>query len=165
MSDDAALDRTAIEEVERRLIDEMWTDGDLALVDEYHAEDLEAHWMPEGAEDRDGVRSFVAAIHEGFDRFTMEEEFLVVGDGMATVGFTASGRHTGRFMGVPATRKIGEVTGMYAHRFEDAVIAESWSSWDALGMFQQLGVLPEDVGLSSFLGTGFRLAKHSLFDR
>lgn len=165
MSPDDALDRAGIERLERRLIEEMWTDGDLSLVEEHHAEELDAHWMPQGAGGREGVRAFVEAIHDGFDRFTMEEEFLVVGDGMATVGFTASGRHTGRFMGVPPTRNVGEVTGMYAHRFEEGMIVESWASWDALGMFQQLGVVPEDVGLSSFLGTGMRIARHSLLGR
>lgn len=165
MSPEDALDTAAIEDLERRLIEEMWTGGDLSLVEEYHAEDLEAHWMPEGAEDRDGIRAFVEAVHEGFDGFAMEEEFLIVGDDMATVGFTAKGRHTGRFMDVPPTRNVGEVTGMYAHRFEDGLVVESWSSWDALGMFQQLGVVPEDVGLSSFLGTGMRLARHGLFGR
>jgi hypothetical protein len=42
-----------------------------------------------------------------------------------------------------ATGRPFTITGVTIDRFIDGRIAESNESWDALGMLQQLGVLPE----------------------
>ncbi len=57
---------------------------------------------------------------------------------------TLTGTHQGEFMGVPATGKGVKVTGMWIHRLAGGKIVEGreWGVWDALGMMQQLGVVP-----------------------
>jgi predicted ester cyclase len=44
--------------------------------------------------------------------------------------------------GVPSTGKPVSVTGMNIHRVTGGQIQEGWLKWDALGMMQQLGVVP-----------------------
>ncbi len=45
-------------------------------------------------------------------------------------------------MGIPPTGKQGTVTGIGIARFEGGKIVEAWVELDALGMMQQLGVIP-----------------------
>jgi predicted ester cyclase len=53
-----------------------------------------------------------------------------------------SGTHKGDYMGVPATNKRVSVDGMTIHHLANGKIMDSYANWDALGMMQQLGVVP-----------------------
>lgn len=53
-------------------------------------------------------------------------------------------RHDGELLGLPPTGKEVAFTGIDIHRIENARIVEEWTSWDALGLMRQLGLLPED---------------------
>jgi predicted ester cyclase len=46
-------------------------------------------------------------------------------------------------MGIPATGKQSEVTGITIDRIVGGKIVESWNNWDTLGLLQQLGVVPQ----------------------
>jgi predicted ester cyclase len=46
-------------------------------------------------------------------------------------------------MGMPASGKHVEVTGISVDRFEGGRVVEGWTNWDTLGMLQQLGAVPE----------------------
>ena len=56
--------------------------------------------------------------------------------------WTMSGTHKGDFMGIPATNKKVSVDGITIHHITNGKIMDSYSNWDALGMMQQLGVVP-----------------------
>jgi predicted ester cyclase len=58
------------------------------------------------------------------------------------VRWTARGTHKGELMGIPATGKPVVVTGMDIFHISSGKVVESWTNWDALGMMQQLGVIP-----------------------
>ena len=45
-------------------------------------------------------------------------------------------------MGIPATGTPTTVTGMVLNRLAAGTITEGWGNVDALGMLQQLGVIP-----------------------
>src|SRR6266852_3817155 len=73
-------------------------------------------------------------------RFTIED---IVGENeKLAVSWTISGTHKGEFMGVPATNKKVSVDGITINHIVNAKIMDSYISWDALGMMQQLGVVP-----------------------
>jgi predicted ester cyclase len=55
---------------------------------------------------------------------------------------TQSGTHHGIFLGIPPTGKRVQVTGIEIFRLAGGKIVEHWNSYDDLGLFQQLGVLP-----------------------
>ena len=50
--------------------------------------------------------------------------------------------HTGSFMGIPPTGKQVTVSGIDITRIVNGKAEESWGNSDALGMLQQLGVIP-----------------------
>jgi predicted ester cyclase len=45
-------------------------------------------------------------------------------------------------MGIAPTNKYSTVAGVDIERYQNGKLVESWASYDMLGMFQQLGVVP-----------------------
>ena len=82
-------------------------------------------------------------------QFTVDER-IVDGNRIA-VRWMMRGTHQGEFQGIPPTGKAVTVTGIAIHRFAGNQIQESWDCYDALGLLQQLGVIPtpEQAGTSS----------------
>jgi steroid delta-isomerase-like uncharacterized protein len=154
-------------EYEERFVEEVWNDKDYSLIDETVADDYVGHWfgIEEKAVGPEGLKSFVGAIHEGFSDFRMETEFTVAEDDMIVVGFRTTGTHDGEYKGIPATNRTGETPGIYAHRFEDGEVVEAWAAWDALGLMQQLEVVPETFTLTEFLESATELAKSGIRKR
>lgn len=64
-------------------------------------------------------------------------------DGTVASRWTACGTHRGAdFMGLPATGRRLEITGISMYRVKYGKIAEGWVNDDNLGMARQLGLLP-----------------------
>ena len=53
---------------------------------------------------------------------------------------TTSARHTGELFGIPATGKSFQVEGIEIYHLANNKIVESWSQYDMLGLFPQLGI-------------------------
>jgi steroid delta-isomerase-like uncharacterized protein len=151
-------------DVERRLVEEVFNEGKIAAIGEIHTDDYVGHWfLPKGGEaDVADLKAFVTEVHEGFEDYRMETEFMFAADDRVVTGFRNSGTHTGEFMGIPATEKYGETPGIMVHRYEGDKIAEGWAIWDTMGMFQQLGVVPEEFHLTDFLETALNLTKNDV---
>lgn len=136
------------EEIARRYIREVWNEGDLALIDELFSPSYVGHWFEmDGSDaDRAALREFIRTMREAFPDFEGTIEFLLADEDYVTIGITATGTHDGEFMGVPPTgATLRDMPAHITHRMEDGQIVEGWATWDALGMMQTLGVLPEDV--------------------
>ena len=69
------------------------------------------------------------------------EDLIAEGDKVAGRWITR-GTHQGELWGTPATGKQVKITSMDINRVTDGKIAERWHEYDALGMMQQLGVIP-----------------------
>ena len=72
----------------------------------------------------------------GSDGTTGSRTSLVVGR------ITWYGTHRGNCQGIPPNGKSAAMAGMNLIRIEDGRIAETWVNFDAMGMLQQLGVMP-----------------------
>ncbi len=66
---------------------------------------------------------------------------MAEGDGVATQ-YTFSGTHRDELMGIPPTGNRVPIAGIAEDRISGGKIEESWDDYDALGMMQQLGVIP-----------------------
>jgi len=90
----------------------------------------------------EGLKQFITVFRTGFPdlHFTIED---MIAEGDRVVWrYTARGTQRGELMGIPPTGKQATVTGMVCSRFANGKWAEDWSNFDALGMLQQLGVIP-----------------------
>jgi predicted ester cyclase len=56
------------------------------------------------------------------------------------------GRHTGDFLGIPATDKDVQMEGIAIHRIENGKVVEHWGQVDGMGMLVQMGAVPPPGG-------------------
>ena len=128
----------------RQLYEEVWNKRRLELVDEIispshalHDPNLSGSAVGPEAYKRQVTR-FITAFPDL--RFTVED---IVGEKeKLAVAWTISGTHKSEFMGIPATNKKVSVDGITINHIVNAKIMDSYVSWDAWGMMQQLGVVP-----------------------
>ena len=128
----------------RRVFEEIWNKKNPDAVDELMAANYVHHdpSSPPVTNGAEGYKQFVRDYLAAFPdlQFTIEDE-VVMGDTEAT-RWTVRGTHAGDLPSVPRTGRRFSVTGMSIGRLENGKFVESWNNWDALGLMQQLGVLP-----------------------
>ena len=74
-------------------------------------------------------------VHFTIDDLIAEGETVVI-------RWTVTGTHKGELQGIAPTGKHVTVTGMVMSRFAKGKVEEDWINFDALGLMQQLGVVP-----------------------
>ena len=93
-------------------------------------------------EDYETLRLTLTAYTLAFPDLHAEINSLIT-EGDKVVGrWTATGTHKGEYFGIPPTGKPIKFTGTTIYRFADGKIVELWWAYDALGILQQLGVIP-----------------------
>ena len=128
--------------ITRRLFEEVLNRGNLALADEIVSPDNVFHTPTGPVQGLEGYKQFVNMYLCAFPglQFTIEDE-IAEGDKVVT-RYTARGTHRGDLLGIPPTGKQATVTGIVIGRFANGKLVEGWLDFDALGMLQQLGVVP-----------------------
>jgi steroid delta-isomerase-like uncharacterized protein len=142
------IDKTTSEEnkaIVGRVWEEIFIRGNLDKADEFFAPDYVNH-DPAAREDRHGpeeLRQFLSMYRNAFPdmQFTIED-VIAEGDEVV-VRWTLRGTHQGELIGIPPTDNQVTVTGMSIERVSGDKIVETWDNYDALGLMQQLGVIPE----------------------
>ncbi|MEV4559573.1 ester cyclase [Kitasatospora sp. NPDC049285] len=139
---DLVRDEQFLKDAARRMLVEPPT-GDMSCIDELVAPGYRDH-DPSMEEDTVGpaaVKAMIEGYRRAFDfSFTIDGQ-IAEGDQVCT-RWTWRGTNIGEFMGMPATNRTAEVTGMTIWRFEDGMAMEGWWSWDGVGMMRQLGMMP-----------------------
>lgn len=145
------------EKIARRLLDEVWNKGNYGVVDEIVASNYVNHDPQVPEELRrgpEGLKTHVKTQREGApDLRCTVDQALTAGDNVI-LRWTATGTNTGRFMGMPATNKRINVTGITINRVQNGKIVESFTSWDMLGLLQQLGFVPKAQEMQQQAGRG-----------
>ena len=128
----------------RRVNDEVWSEGQLDVIDELFADDFVATIVgaPEQIRGPQGFREFVVMYRTAFPdlRITVDEQFAE-GETVVT-RWTATGTHEGELMGIPATGKQATTAGININRVSDGKLVEGWGLFDQLGLLQQIGAVP-----------------------
>ena len=125
-----------------RIYEEVFSQGDLGLIDELLADDFVEHEeLPPGVPQGKGApRAMMTMMRGAFPDFHARvEELLEDGDKViARVRF--SGTHRGEFMGIPATGKRFDIAVIDIIEFRDGKGVAHWGVMDMAGMMEQLGV-------------------------
>lgn len=130
-------------EVVKRLANEVFNDGDLALMHELLAEDFVDHSaMPGTPSGIEGYQGFVLMVRTAFPdfHFTLEDT-ITEGDRVVIRG-SMNGTNSGPFMDMSATGKPAEWTGTHTFRLAKGKILEHWGNIDMFGLMKQLGHIP-----------------------
>ena len=128
--------------VVRRLIEEVYNEGNLDVVDDLVAPDVFNHpAVPEHQHCIDGfkhvmerVRTFSSDVHYDMDDIIAEGEKV-------GVRMTQSGTHTGTVRDIPPTGKRYSVDYVHWFRLAEGKVAELWTVRDDLSRLQQLGLI------------------------
>lgn len=126
----------------RRLFDEL-NKGNLDVADEIFADDFVNHNPgPGGKADREGMKQLLADLHSAFPGCRWNVEDMIAEGDRVVYRFTMDGTHEGAYMGIPATGKQVRANAIGILRFAGGRAVERWNIGDALGLLQQLGIIP-----------------------
>jgi steroid delta-isomerase-like uncharacterized protein len=126
----------------RRWFEEVWNRGRAEVIDEMFAADGVAHGLAEEGGDLRGPEEF-KVFHARFmgafpDMQITIEDLLSDGDRTA-VRLSGTATHRGDHLGVDATHRPIQFTGMTFTRWRNGQIVEGWNNVDIAGIRQQIG--------------------------
>ena len=132
-------------ELIQRFYDEMLGEGNLDNLDELVTDDVVDHeqGLPGQPEGKEGVVFFVNALRSAFSDIKATVGPSLESGDLASARVTITGKHTGDWMGVPASDKSFEITSVDIIRVEDGKCAEHWGVTDNMALMVQIGALPE----------------------
>ncbi len=128
----------------RRYNQEVWSEGNLDVVDELVASDL--LWSGRHV-DPEGIRHAVAGMRAVFPDFQVTIDEMVAEGDKVFIRETCRGTHLGAMPGTPVgtiapTGKPVTFTGNVLYRIANQQIVEDLAEMDMLGLLHQVGALP-----------------------
>jgi steroid delta-isomerase-like uncharacterized protein len=125
----------------RRYVEEVLNKKNLDLIDQLFARAFIDHdsSMPE-AKGPAGVKRLAAMAHASFPDLHFTIEDMVAEGNRVVYRYSLRGTHQNEFIGMAATGRQINVTGIHIYRVADGKLQEEWENWDMLGLMRQLGV-------------------------
>ncbi len=131
--------------VVRRLFEEVWNKGNLNVTDELFAYNYTHHdaSTPDVGRGPESEKKRATLYRTAFPdlRLTIEE---IIAEGETVMArWSCRGTHKGDLSGIAPTGKQFTISGVSIAHFAGGKMVEGYVNWDALGLMQQLGVVPE----------------------
>jgi steroid delta-isomerase-like uncharacterized protein len=152
----AAQDHKALA---RRYLEEVWSKGNTDLIDavlsaNYTLRVLQGSSVNEERVVRgtERLKQSVALYHQAFPDLQITPQTMVAEGDRVVVEWTARATHSGDFRGIPATGKQVSYAGISIYRIEDGKIVDEVYLGDRLGLWQQLGLVPDSRKLAAEVG-------------
>jgi len=129
----------------RRLFEEVWNKGNLSVADELFTPNYDHHdpSTPDFGRGPESEKKRATLYRTAFPdlRLTIED---IIAEGETVVArWSCRGTHKGDLSGIAPTGKQFTISGVSIARFSGSKMAEGYVNWDALGLMQQLGAVPE----------------------
>jgi steroid delta-isomerase-like uncharacterized protein len=122
---------------------ELWNTKNVDAVDQLVAPSYVRHDpnVPEvhGPENQ---KQFISMVFAAFPDLQLTIHDLFGEEDRVSLRITLKGTQQGEWLGIPPTQKKITLQVLENYRFTEGQIAEQWVVMDALGMLQQLGVIP-----------------------
>jgi steroid delta-isomerase-like uncharacterized protein len=146
-------------ELVRRYLEEGWSRGNGDVLDDVLAPNYQLRVL-QGTSRRedqvthgiDRVKQSVAMYHQAFSDLQITPQTIIAEGDRVVVEWTARATHTGAFRSIPPTGKQLTYAGINIYRVEGGKIAEEVYLGDRLGLWQQLGLVPESHKLAAEVG-------------
>jgi len=136
---------TDVKAMLERIFDEIINKGNLAVADEYFAEDFVDHGPTGDMTGREAFKALIAQWRAAVPDVRCTVEHVVTDGEYAGWLVRTTGTHTGDSLGFPATGKRFETVSANLGRLRNGQAIEHWSEQGMLPMLVQLGVLPAPV--------------------
>lgn len=129
-------------------VDTTWDTG-LDVIDELFADDHVCHdpllpTLPPGPA---GVWAVVETLFAAMPDAVISIADWIEERDTLIARWTLTGTHTGELMGLPPSGRVATMAGMHMFRFRGEQIAETWISYDALGLLDRLGLVTLGIAL------------------
>jgi steroid delta-isomerase-like uncharacterized protein len=125
-------------EVVQIIFSEVWSKGNVDLVDELYAADFVGHFPGETFHGPEGIRSHVTTHRIAFPDWVEEIEDTIAEKDRVVVRFRSSGTNLGEFLDRAATGNRVEISEVAIFRLKDGKVVEQWVYPDMLSMQRQL---------------------------
>jgi predicted ester cyclase len=132
---------TGNEAIYRRLIEEGFNQGNLAVADELVAPNSQEHQRGGGGDGPDGVKKTIKHLRSAFPDFNITIDEVVDSGDKLWVRQRGGGTNLGTFAGHPPTGRKAFIDVFDICRFENGMIVEHWGVPDQLGMMLALGLV------------------------
>jgi steroid delta-isomerase-like uncharacterized protein len=146
-SEGGTLMSDANKRVVRRLIDELWNQGNPSAAEELFTPNY-THHDPSTSDFGRGPESEVKRMNlyrGAFPDLRITIENIISESDTVMARWSCHATHKGELNGIAPTGKTIDLTGISVVRLSGGKVAEGWVQWDTLGMLQQLGVVPKQV--------------------
>jgi steroid delta-isomerase-like uncharacterized protein len=127
-------------EVIRRLVKEIWNQGDASAIDRYFAATFRNHNpnLP-FVTDRSSFAEWVAATRYSFPDGVTQIDSLVAEGDLVVARWTMRGSHRGTFNGISPTGRMVTLSGITFYHLLAGQVIECWWMTDSYGLLKQLG--------------------------
>ena len=145
----------------RRLLEESFNQGNLALIDELVAPDAVNHDPSTPAHMRalrgpEVLKRTVEMYRAAFPDVRISVDDVIAADDKVVLRWHSEGTHRGELLGLAPTGARGSVTGISIDRWKGGKIVEAWAEWDNLGLARQLGAAPPEGSVGEKIGTALQ---------
>jgi steroid delta-isomerase-like uncharacterized protein len=140
-------------QVINRFVQELWNERRLDVADSIFSKDCVTHQLrsgvPADAVQRgpEAIKEHVAGWIASFPDLQFSIEQMVSEGDPVMTQMQMEGTHQGAWLGIPASGKKMQIRMFTVHRIEQSKIVEDWVLVESLGLFQQLGVVPDTPDL------------------
>jgi steroid delta-isomerase-like uncharacterized protein len=136
-SDDSVEARNI--EVLHVVFSEIWSKGNVDLIDDVYAEDFVGHFPAGTVHGREGLLARVTAHRKAFPDWTEKVDDTIAEGDRVAMRFTSRGTNLGEFLGNPPTGNRVEISEVAIFRLRDGKVVEQWVYPNMLSMQRQLG--------------------------
>jgi len=127
----------------RRWNEEIWSKGNLSVLDEFLATNFVFNYAPPGmVPNKEAYKLAVTMYHSACPDMYYEIEDVIGEGDKVVVRWVGRGTQKGEIMGIAPTGKSVTVTGISVLQIVDGKIVKEWTEMDTLGVLQQLGAFP-----------------------
>lgn len=129
----------------RRSFEELWNKGNLSPADELFTPNYEHHdaSSPDFGRGPESEKKRATLYRTAFPDLQLTIEDIIAEGQTVMARWSCRGTHKGDLSGIAPTGKQVNISGVSIARFTNGKMVEGWVNWDALGLMQQLGVVPE----------------------
>lgn len=133
----------------RRLFEEGFNKGNLAVADEVIAADAVNHDPADTPElralpGRESFKRTVSMYRAAFPDLHITIEDAISDGDKVVLRWRSEGTHRGELAGLAPTGTKAVVTGISIDRYENGKLVEAWAQWDNLGLARQIGAAPPE---------------------
>jgi steroid delta-isomerase-like uncharacterized protein len=131
--------------VVRRLFEELWNKGNLSVADELFSPNYAHHdpSTPDFGRGPESEKKRATLYRTAFPDLRLTIEDIIAEGETVTARWSCRGTHKGDLGGIAPTGKQFTISGVTIARLSNGKMAEGYVNWDALGLMQQLGVVPQ----------------------